>query len=206
VVLRSAGEKAFSAGVAVEDHSAPRATAMLEGFHGAIRTLWDLAPVTLAVVRGHCLGGGMELATACDLLLAADDSRFGQPEIDLGCYPPLAAAAYPRLIGEKRTFELLLTGRVVDCAEAEALGLVSWSVPAAELESRLSEVTAQLLAKSAPVARALKAAIVAGRGSSFPVALAESERLYLDELIHTEDMTEGIEAFLAKRRPVWKHR
>jgi cyclohexa-1,5-dienecarbonyl-CoA hydratase len=204
--LRAAGEEAFSAGSAVQDHTPDRTRSMLTAFHRALSTLRRLPAVTIAVVRGHCLGGGMELAACCDMVLAADDSRFGQPEVDLGCFPPVAAALYPTRLGSARTLELLLSGRLLGCAEAEKLGLVTWQVPVAELERKVEEIGARVTAKSAAVTRRIKQAVQAARGRSFQDALAETERIYLDELLATEDAREGIAAFLAKRRPQWRHR
>ena len=204
VVIRGAGNRAFSAGVAVQDHTPDLVGPMLESLHGAIRKLRDLSAVTVAAVRGHCLGGGMELALACDLVIATEDARFGQPEIELGCYPPVAAALYPSLIGSGRTLDLLLTGRTLTCEEAERMGLVARRV--GDLDKGLAKLTSEILVKSAAVVRLTKKAVRAGRDRGFSEALAESERLYLDELCPTADMAEGIAAFLEKRRPVWKHR
>lgn len=204
VVIRGAGERAFSAGVAVQDHTPDKVGPMLESLHGAIRKLRDLPAVTVAAVRGHCLGGGMELALACDLVVATEDARFGQPEIELGCYPPVAAALYPSLIGSGRTLDLLLTGRTLSCEEAERMGLVARRV--SDLDEGVAKLTAEITARSAAVVRLTKRAVQAGRDRGFSEALAESERLYLEELCPTADMEEGIAAFLEKRRPVWKHR
>ena len=204
--LRAAGEDAFSAGSAIQDHTAERARAMLSTFHRAVTTLRRLPAVTIAVVRGHCLGGGMELATSCDMVLAADNSRFGQPEVDLGCFPPVAAALYPHRLGRGRTLELLLSGRLMDCVEAERLGLVTWRVPVDELEQKIEEIGKRITSKSAAVTRKIKRAVQAGRGRSFEDGLAEAERIYLEELLETEDAREGIAAFLAKRPPEWRHR
>jgi len=204
--LRAAGEVAFSAGSAVQDHTPERARSMLTTFHHALSTLRLLPAVTIAAVRGHCLGGGMELAACCDMVLAADDSRFGQPEVDLGCFPPVAAALYPELLGSGRTLELLLSGRLLDCAEAEKLGLVTWRVPAAELEPKIEEIGTRITSKSGAVTRRIKRAVRAARGRSFQDALAETQRIYLEELLETEDAREGITAFLAKRSPEWRHR
>ncbi len=204
VVIRGAGDRAFSAGVAVQDHTPDLVGPMLESLHGAIRKLRDLPAVTVAAVRGHCLGGGMELALACDLVIATEDARFGQPEIELGCYPPVAAALYPSLIGTGRTLDLLLTGRTLTCEEAERMGLIARRV--ASLDEGLEKLSSEILAKSAAVVRLTKKAVRAGRDRGFSEALTESERLYLDELCPTADMAEGIAAFLEKRRPVWKHR
>lgn len=204
--LRGAGGRAFSAGVAVEDHTADKIQAMLDGLHGAIRTLGRLPSIAIAVVEGHCLGGGMELALGCDLLLASDDSRFGQPEIGLGCFPPAAAALYPARLGSARTLELLLSGRTLDCREAEVLGLVTWRAAPSELEAKLAELRAMILGRSAAVTPLLKRAVRAGSEAAERAAMAASERIYVEELAATEDMHEGLAAFLDKRPPVWKHR
>ena len=204
--LRAAGEEAFSAGSAVQDHAPDRARAMLTTFHRALTTLRRLPAVTIAVVRGHCLGGGLELAACCDMVLAADDSRFGQPEVDLGCFPPAAAALFPARLGSARTLELLLSGRLLDCAAAERLGLVTWRVPAAELEAKAGEIAKRITSKSAAVTRRIKRAVRAAEGRTFADALAETERLYLEDLLATEDAREGVAAFLDKRSPQWRHR
>jgi cyclohexa-1,5-dienecarbonyl-CoA hydratase len=206
VVLRGAGERAFSAGVAVQDHTPDRVREMLDGLHGAIRGLRDLPAVAVAAVQGHCLGGGMELALGCDLVLATDDARFGQPEIELGCYPPAAAALYPRLLGTARTLELLLSGRTLSCEEAERLGLVTWRVEAGGLDLGIARVLADLTAKSAAVTRLTKRAVSAGRDLPFDAAIEETEQIYLQDLCATADMEEGLAAFLEKRKPVWQHR
>lgn len=206
LVLRGSGEKAFSAGVAVEDHTPDKVPVMLAEFHAAILALRHLPAITIAAVRGHCLGGGMELAAGCDIVLASNGSRFGQPEIKLGCYPPLAAALYPTLLGSARTFDLLITGRSLDCEEAENIGFVTRRVEDAEFESELEALQNAVTDQSLAVSRLAKRAIRAGIERPFSEALAESERLYLEELAATLDMQEGLAAFLEKRGPNWKHR
>jgi cyclohexa-1,5-dienecarbonyl-CoA hydratase len=205
VVVRGAGGRAFSAGVTVQDHTRDKIAAALPAFHAAIRAIHALPAPTLAAVQGHCLGGGLELALACDWILAADDARFGQPEVLLGCFPPVAAALLPRRVGEGRALELLLTGRTFDCDEAERLGLVTWRA-GGDLDAALARVTSDLLERSAAVAPLLKKAVRAGGERPFDAALAEAERIYLDELTATADMDEGIAAFLEKRPPSWRHR
>ena len=205
--VRGAGEKAFSAGVSVQDHTPDKIDRMLLSFHGALTKLRDLDALTVALVDGHCLGGGMELAMVCDLVMATERSRFGQPEIALGCYPPVAAALYPQRIGSGRTLELLLTGRTFDCAEAERLGLVHERLAErTALASRASELGAAIQRQSAAVTRLTKRAVRAGESRAYGPALAEAERIYLRELTATADMPEGIQAFVEKRPPVWKHR
>lgn len=208
LVVRGAG-RCFSAGVAVEDHTPDKIGLMLERFHGALEGLRKLPSVTVAAVHGHCLGGGMELAAACDLAIAGDDARFGQPEVKLGCYPPYAAALYPSLLGPRVTLDLLLTGRTIDAAEALRFGFVSRVVPAGDLDAAVEEIAGALGGLSAEVARLTKKAVAAGTSqgaADLAAALAECERIYLEELAETADMEEGIAAFLDKRRAEWRHR
>ncbi len=206
IVLRGAGDRAFSAGVAVQDHTPDKVGPMLDSLHGTIRRLRDLDAVTVAAVQGHCLGGGMELALSCDLMIATDDARFAQPEIELGCYPPVASALLPSRIGAGLTLDLALTGRTLTCEEAERLGLVTRRVSSGTLDEAVRELATQIFAKSAPVVRLAKKAVRAGRDLPFSEALAETERIYKEELLPLEDLEEGAAAFLEKRRPVWRHR
>lgn len=204
--VRGAGERAFSAGVAIEDHVPERVEAMIDTFHSALHRLGELPAVTVAVVHGWCLGGGMELAMACDLRLATDEARFGQPEIDVGCYPPYAAALYPRLMPPGLAAELLLTGRRLSAEEAERAGLINWRVEPEELEARVEELATTLTSKSRAVTTLTLRALRAARRLPFDQALAESERIYREELTRTADMREGIQAFLEKRPARWEGR
>lgn len=204
VVVRGEGAKAFSAGVSIKDHTPNKVEEMLTGFHDVVRKLVALDPVTIAAVDGHCLGGGMELAMVCDLVVATERSRFGQPEIQLACFPPVATALYSALVGPIRANDLVLTGRLLSATEAESWGLVARRV--ADLEPALADLLAELSAKSAAVLTLTKRALRAGRERSFAPALDEAERLYLQDLTRTEDMKEGIAAYLAKRQPTWRHR
>ncbi|HEX4956017.1 MAG TPA: enoyl-CoA hydratase-related protein [Thermoanaerobaculia bacterium] len=206
VIVQAAGARAFSAGVSVQDHTADKVADMLDLFHRALAGLAALPAPSLAVVRGRCLGGGMELALACDWVLAAETATFGQPEIELGCFPPYAAALYPGRIGRARTLELLTLGRLLSGREAAEWGLATWSVPEADLEGRRAEIVARVEGLSAPVVRLAKRAVEAGDRRPFAEALTECERLYLQELAATQDMGEGLAAFLEKRRPTWRHR
>lgn len=206
LVLESALDGVFSAGVDVAAHARERAARMLEVFHGLLRRIDALPQVALAAVDGSCLGGGCELAASCDVVLATPRARFGQPEIDLGCYPPYAAALYPALLGPAKTLDLLVTGRILGCEEAERMGLVARRVPKGGLDEALTAYQAQVEAKSTAVVRLLKKAVRAGRDQGFATALPEAERIYIQELCKTEDMAEGLGAFLEKRPPVWRHR
>ena len=148
----------------------------------------------------------MELALACDLAIAEEGAAFGLPEIDLACFPPVAAALLPHRLGMPRTLDLLSTGRRLSAAEVESWGLVSRVVPAGGLAEAVAGLTAEWSKKSAPVLRMLNRAVHAGRDLPFDDALEATERLYLEQLRPLEDMAEGVAAFLEKRPPVWRHR
>jgi cyclohexa-1,5-dienecarbonyl-CoA hydratase len=149
IVLRGAGERGFSAGVAVQDHTPDRVGPMLDSLHATIRRLRDLDLITIAAVHGHCLGGGMELAMACDLVIASGDARFAQPEIELGCFPPVATALLPQRIGAGLTLDLALTGRMLTATEAERLGLVTRCVSVGGLDEAVRDVAQDLQGRAA---------------------------------------------------------
>ena len=137
LVLSGMGEKAFSAGVDVADHTEDKAEKMIEVFHDIFRNLAKLDQVTVAAVKGLVLGGGCEVAIFCDLIFAADNLKIGQPEIKLSVFPPIALLIMPRLVGLKKASELLLTGKVIDAAEAEKIGLINQVVPLDSFDSDL---------------------------------------------------------------------
>lgn len=206
MVIQGAGQRAFSAGVDIRDHTRENVPEMLDVVHGVIRKLLLLPQVTIALVRGVCLGGGCELATSCDFVIASDDSSFATPEIDVGCYPPVALARFSSLIGYHRAAEMILTGRRFSAQEAFAIGLINRVLASDQLETGLTSLLEELLGKSGAVLRiALKGLReVSLRG--FSDALKRSEELYRDELLRTNDVDEGIRAFLEKRKPKWMHR
>jgi enoyl-CoA hydratase/carnithine racemase len=159
--------------------------------------------VTIAAVRGVCLGGGAELAAVCDMVYTTRDARWGFPEIKLGCYPPVATVVLAALIGQKRATELILTGRQFSGNEAAAMGLATRSVAPDELESVIQQ-TLEELRNLSPVALAhAKKAIYAWNAIHFDKGLARAEKIYLEELVSTADAREGIIAFLDKRSPKW---
>src|SRR5213083_2136684 len=128
--------RAFSAGVAVEEHVPETIYQMLESFHAIFRALEQLAKPVIAVVDGAALGGGCELIAASDIVIATERARFGQPEIKLGVFPPVAALLMPRIIGDKMARELILTGDLIDAKEAARHGLVNHVVKVAEIEAK----------------------------------------------------------------------
>ncbi len=198
--------RAFSAGVAIEEHVEDTVYEMLDSFHMIFRTLEQIARPTLAVVDGSALGGGCELVAACDIVIASERARFGQPEIKLGVFPPVAAVLLPRIIGEKRARELILTGDLIGAAEGARLGLVNHVVPSNQLEKKTHEVLAKLRELSASALEHTRRAMDLGRGRTIDSALLDMENIYLHELMKTHDAKEGISAFLEKRKTVWSDR
>ena len=204
VVFEGAGAKAFCAGADVADHTPKRVKRMLAAFHRVFRRLAASDCLTIAAVQCYCLGGGMELATFCDFVLASESAQFGQPEIKLGCFPPVAVVALPHRIGMPAAAHLILTGRQISAAEAHRLGLVTRMVPDSELPSAVESQLAELRAFSPSVLHLTRKTLARLHPRDFSKSLKEAERVYLSELMKTEDAQEGIRAFLEKRRPVWR--
>jgi cyclohexa-1,5-dienecarbonyl-CoA hydratase len=202
IVLSGEGT-AFSAGVDVAAHTPDKVEAMLLKFHTVIRGLVATRKVTIAAVHGNCLGGGAELAMVCDIVYTAASARWGFPEINLGCYPPVACAALPALVGQKRAAELIFTGRTISGAEAAEIGLVNRAFPEEELAAAI-ESTVQAVSRMSPAALAVtKKAVYAWDAIHFDKGLARAEKIYLEELMKTSDAREGICAFMEKRQPRW---
>lgn len=198
--------KAFSAGVSIKDHSPEKVGEMIEKFHGLFRFLNSFAQPSVALVDGMALGGGCELAVFCDMVIASDRATFGQPEIKVGVFPPVAAAVFPRLVGRNRSLELLLTGDVIDAGEAKAIGLINKVFPAEVFQEKTDEFIRKLTSLSGSVLGLTKRAVDRGLYASVTEGIAAVEQLYLGELMKTEDAREGLNAFLEKRKPIWKNK
>lgn len=204
LVFQGAGAKAFCAGADVADHTPERVGKLLRAFHAVFRRLASADCLTIAAVQGYCLGGGMELATSCDFVLAAKSAQFGQPEIKLGCYPPVAMVTLPRLIGMQAAMHLIVTGHQFSSNEAHRLGLVTRVVPDQQLSTAVETLLGELRALSPSVLRLTKKTLARLHSADFLNQLEEVECLYLSELMQTHDAREGIRAFLEKRNPIWK--
>ncbi|MCL6500340.1 MAG: enoyl-CoA hydratase/isomerase family protein [Firmicutes bacterium] len=204
VVVLTAEGRSFCAGVDVAEHTAEKVHEMLEAFHTLCRTLVDADVPTVAAVGGAALGGGCELVALCDVVVASESATFGQPEVRVGVFPPVAAAAFLTLMG-KQAVVPVLTGEVLTARQARELGLVTDVVPAEELEQAVRRRVEQLSAHSAAVLRLAKRAALGSFRHAFHQALEEAERVY-QELMRTEDAHEGLRAFLEKRKPTWQHR
>jgi len=205
VVLFEGAGKCFSAGVDVREHIGDLAPEMIELFHGMFRAMDRLGAVTIASVHGSCLGGGCELAVFCDLVIASRDATFGQPEIMVGVFPPIAAHILPRIIGRKAAMELVLSGKTIPAEEALALGLVNKVVRRATVEKETREFVKPYLKLSSEVLRQTKSAVRAGLNDDLEPSLRIIEDIYLSKLMKTHDANEGLAAFVEKRKPKWKN-
>jgi cyclohexa-1,5-dienecarbonyl-CoA hydratase len=204
IVVFHGSERAFSVGVDVAAHTPEHIQEMLTKFHTVIKKLVTWQKISIAEVRGHCLGGGAELAMVCDFVITAEDAIWGFPEIKLACYPPVAVTALASLVGQKRAADMILTGREFPGLEAYYRGLATSAVPAAELSIKLDELLERLKSLS-PAALALtRKAIYAWDSMHFDKGLARAEKIYLEELMRAADAHEGVRAFLEKRPPRWE--
>jgi cyclohexa-1,5-dienecarbonyl-CoA hydratase len=203
VVLGAEGPN-FSYGASVPEHLPDQIGKALTGLHGLIGKLLELPAPTIAAVRGQCLGGGLELVLACDLILAEETARLGVPEIKLGVFPPAASVLLPLRLGAGRAAALILTGTTWTGTEAAAAGLVTRLALDGDLDSSLNAWLGQEFLHRSPVGL-LHAARAVRRLSRRAVAeqLPELERQYLEELMADPDAVEGIQAFLDKREPLW---
>jgi len=203
-VILSGNERGFSAGVDVAVHTPEKIQTMFQKFHGLIMALVKFPKITIAEVHGVCLGGGAELAMVCDMAYTTPDAKWGFPEITLGCYPPVACAALAALVGQKRAAELVFTGRTFSGEEAAAWGLANEAHPEDKLQAAI-QTTVDHLLKLSPAALAVaKKAFYAWDSMHLDKGLSRAEKIYLEELMQTEDAKEGIEAWMEKRKPVWK--
>jgi len=204
-VLIKAKGKCFSAGVDVGEHMGDLAPKMIGVFHGMFRLLAKISVPTVASVYGSCLGGGCALAVFCDLVIAEEGAKFGQPEILVGVFPPIAAQLFPRITGRKAAMELILSGKTISAQEALQMGLINRVVAEGTLEAATDEFLKPYLKLSAEVLRHTKKAITAGLMDDLEPSLRVIEEIYLNELMNTKDAHEGLKAFMDKRKPQWRH-
>jgi len=206
MLMLSGQGKCFSAGVDVAAHTPHKTVEMLQKFHAVIRAIVSAKKIVLAAIDGNCLGGAAELALVCDIVITTASASWGFPEIKLGCFPPVAAAALGAVVGQKRAADLILTGRSITGSEAAAIGLATIAVPDHELSSAVQKKLSMLSGLSPSALALAKKAIYAWEATHFDKGLVRSERIYLDELMRTDDAQEGIRAFLEKCPPKWTGR
>jgi cyclohexa-1,5-dienecarbonyl-CoA hydratase len=204
LLLRGEG-RCFSAGMDVAEHLPDKVWSMFEKMHALMLAVAGLEIPTISIIHGNTLGGGLELAVMSDFAYAVRGSKMGQPEINLGVFPPLAVAYFPELIGVRNAYDLILSGRTIDAQEALKIGLISDVLESTELDNRIENIASGLLCHSrtslAMTKKALRQSV-----SNLAKRLTQAEEIYLDELMQTHDATEGLKAFLEKRQPSWRHR
>jgi cyclohexa-1,5-dienecarbonyl-CoA hydratase len=205
LVFNGAG-LSFCAGVEVSDHKPEMAPQMIDVFNRVFEHIDRLEVPVIASVHGVCLGGGMELAIACDIIVAAQSAVFGQPEIKLAFLPPYAAVRLPHLVGPSKAIEICTTGKRYSAEEARQMGMVSYAVA----DDQLSEATDQLVKEiqycSPLIIRLNKLAVKKHLGMKSSQAIESVSDLFLNSLMKTEDVLEGIKSFEEKRKPVWKNK
>lgn len=203
-VMLDASGAHFSFGASVEEHLAERCAGMLAALHALIITMVEFPLPILSVVRGQCLGGGLEVALAGGPIFATPDAKLGQPEMSLGVFAPAASCLLPWRVNQSDAEDLLFSGRSVSGADAKAMGLVQ--TVAEDPESAALQYFDQHLApKSAAALACAVAAVRAPRIRELRTRLQEVEALYLNRLMKTHDANEGLAAFLARRAPSWEH-
>lgn len=204
VLLEGQGRH-FSFGASVQEHLPAEVASMLTRFHALLLQMLDSAVPLLAAVRGQCLGGGLELVTACQRVFAARDARLGQPEIALGVFAPFASAMLCERVGRRHAEDLCLSGRSVTADEAFGMGLVDELCDQDPAEAALMWAREHLLPRSASSLRFAVRALRQGLRARLGAELPALERLYLGELMQSADALEGLNAFLEKRPPAWKN-
>ena len=205
VVLLGDGPS-WCAGVEVSDHKPEMAAEMIAVFNGIFERIDKLEIPVIAGVQGACLGGGMEVAIACDMIVAAESAVFGQPEIKLGFLPPYAAVRLPQLVGPARAVEICTTGKRYSAEEARQMGMVGHVAGDDRWKEILDKLIAEIAVCSPLIIRLNKRAVKQHIGKQPSAALQDVSDLFLNELMKTEDTLEGIRSFEEKRRPVWKNK
>ena len=207
-IITGAGEKAFISGADIADLKEMNPVNIEEHASSIGQQLYidienSRVPV-IAMVNGFCLGGGCELAMACDIRIASENARFGQPEINIGIFPGGGGTQrLPRLVGWGRAKELIYTGRIIDAAEAERIGLVNKAVPWGKLEETVKQLAETIASKSPLIIKLAKEVINRGMYTDLITGL-NYEKSYFSLCFATKDHEEGITAFLEKRKPEFK--
>lgn len=205
LMITGSGEKVFSAGVDVMDHTPDKVVQMIEVFHAILKRLMVFPLPTVAALNGSAMGGGCELAIACDMVVATEDAKIGQPEIKLGVFPPIAAILMPKMAPLPKVMELLLGGGLISAKEALGLGLLNRVFPRETFQGDMQTFLSQFLSLSRVALMYTKKAVREASGKPFFEALFTVEQIYLKELMATEDAVEGLNSFMEKRKPVWKN-
>jgi cyclohexa-1,5-dienecarbonyl-CoA hydratase len=196
----------WCAGVEVSDHKPEMAPEMIAAFNRIFELIDKLEVPTIAAVHGACLGGGMEVAIACDIIVASKSAIFGQPEIKLGFLPPYAAIRLPHLVGPSKAIEICTTGKRYTAEEMQQMGMVAYAVEDGQFNETVDKMVKEIQACSPLIIRLNKQAVKQHLGMHFPQALQGVSDFFLNKLMKTQDVLEGIASFEEKRKPVWKNK
>ena len=205
-VVFDAEGKHFCTGVEVGDHKPDKVDDMIPNFNRIFELLEQIDVPVVAVVKGFCLGGGMELAIACDIIVADKGASFGQPEIKVGFFPPYAAIRLPQLVGPAKAIEICTTGSFYSAEESKALGMVAHVAEEGQLYETAEKIVKEIRGNSPLIIRLNKRAVRQHLGLDFKQALAGVSDLFLNKLMKTEDTLEGIASYEEKRKPAWKNK
>ncbi len=205
VVISGEGPS-WCAGVEVADHRPEQVDAMIATFNRMLELIEGQEVPTIADVHGACLGGGMEVAIACDMVVAGKSAVFGQPEIKLGFFPPYAAIRLPHLVGPGKAIEICTTGKRYLAQDAKDMGFVNYCVEDGQLSQTVDGLIKEITYSSPLIIRLNKRAVKQHIGLDFPAALQGVSNLFLNTLMKTADTLEGIASFEEKRKPVWKNK
>ena len=195
----------WCAGVEVSDHKPEMVNEMISTFNRIFELMDKLEVPIIAGVHGACLGGGMEVAIACDIIVASKKAVFAQPEIKLGFFPPYAAIRLPQLVGPAKAVEICTTGKRYSAKEAKKMGLIAYKADEDNFQETLDKLVAEVQYNSPLIIRLNKRAVKQHLGMDFPKAIQGVSDLFLNVLMKSEDTLEGIKSFEEKRKPVWKN-
>ena len=205
-ILLQSSQQAFSAGISLEDSRPDRVFQTLDAFTRVFQALIDICKPVVVVVNGAAIGAGSELVGFGDVVIATPKAKFAQPEVKLGVFPPFAAVMLPQIIGQKKTYELILTGEALSAEEALHFGFVNKVVPEADLNAHVEQLMVRISEFSGPVLEVTKRVIGNSIGLPLKQAMKASQDLYLNELMSLEDVQEGLRAVIEKRKPIWKNK
>ncbi len=205
-ILLQSSQQAFSAGISLEDSRPDRVFQTLDAFTRVFQAMVDISKPVVVVVNGPAIGAGSELVGFGDVVIATPKAKFAQPEVKLGVFPPFAAVMLPQIIGQKKAYELILTGEALSAEDALRFGFVNKVVPEADLPAYVESVMARISEFSGPVLEVTKRVIGNSIGQPLKQAMKTSQDLYLNELMSLEDVQEGLRAVIEKRKPVWKNK
>lgn len=205
-ILLTSAMPYFSAGISLEDSKADRVFQTLDAFNRVFQAISETAKPLIVVVNGPAVGAGSELVAFGDLVIASKKAQFAQPEVKMGTFPPFASIMLPQLIGPKKTYELILTGRALSAEEAMQLGFVNMVVNEGDLPVVTEQVLARVGEFSAPVLEMTKKVIGSSLGLPLAEAIKQSQDIYLNQLMALDDAQEGLRARLENRKPIWKNK